>query len=141
MTETVPSANRAFFKVIAFTADRALPVAGATVKIYERGSEEALFTLLTNTVGETAVIPLETPAAETSLSPGALRPFADYRVTVDADGYYPLKTEHIPMFAGVATTLPARLIPKSAYDSQTTEPRGETATVPNNPQALSEENA
>ena len=140
MTEALNAANRAFFKTIAFTADRALPVANATVKVFPRGSDTPLFILTTNGVGETDVIPLETPTADSSLSPGGIRPFADYRVTVTADGYYPLATEHIPMFTGVSTTLPARLIPRSAYNSQATVPRGETETVPSNPQALSEEN-
>ena len=127
------------FKVSAFTANRALPIEGAKISVYERGGSVPIYTLFTDRSGETELLSLIAPAASGSLSPSDKRPFADYSVRVEADGFYTLFIDHLPIFAGIISDLPASLIPLSAYDASTTLPSEEIYTVTKNPQALSEE--
>ena len=134
-----PDKERGFFKATAFTANRALPIENATVKIFEQGGALPLYTLTTDRIGETETVSLPAPTAQSSLSPDVKTPFSDYRAEVSKDGYYTLFVEHLPIFAGIYTTLPSGLIPKAAYQSNTVMPREEIFTVPDSPQALSEE--
>ena len=127
------------FRAAVFTADRALPVEGAEILIFEQGATSPIFRLTTDGSGLTEPIPLKAPPAADSLRPGQALPFSDYRILVSALGYDPLSVLHLPVFDGVENTLPAALVPNSAYRSQSLVPIPETQAVPEDPQALGKE--
>ena len=134
-----PSESFGTFHAAVFTADRALPVEGAEVLIYERDENVPLFRLVTDESGLTESVLLRAPPAADSQVPGTSLPYADYRVSVTALGYYPLSVLHLPIFDKVESTLPAALIPLSAYRSQSFVPLPETRTVSESPQVLGKE--
>ncbi len=103
-------------QVNVFTASGALPVENATVKV--KGSEEGNgnieFSVLTNTDGSTAKIPLPTPPREYSLSPeNKSLPYSAYDIVITKENFYTRKINGIPMFEGVDAVLPVELIPLS----------------------------
>ena len=127
------------FRAAVFTADRALPVEGAEVLIFEQSGAAPLFRLTTDESGLTEPITLKAPPAADSQIPGSALPYADYRILISAPGYYPLSVLHLPVFDKVESTLPAALIPLSAYRPQSLVPLLETETVPESPQVLGKE--
>ena len=58
------------FRAAVFTADRALPVEGAEILIFEQGATSPIFRLTTDGSGLTEPIPLKAPPAADSLRPG-----------------------------------------------------------------------
>lgn len=109
------------FSARAFTAGGALPVVGATVRIFgaEEGNADVYFSLVTDNDGVTEVITLPAPAEEYSLTPNPNEPpFAIYDVQVVADGYYEKRILGIKIFASRHTDLPINMIPDSGNGAE-----------------------
>lgn len=69
------------------------PVENATVTITYEGTETVLEETRTDSVGQTARIPLPAPSLNYSLEYSAQRPYADYTITVTAPGFEPVLIE------------------------------------------------
>ena len=135
-----PSASpMGFFSAEVFTANRAIPLSGATVQVFAMDEETPKYTLTTDRAGKTETVSLPTKPPADSQDPGNTQPFEEYRVLVDADGFYQLKVGHLPVFANVLSVLPANMVPISAYNSGEFAPSTETDTARENPQALFKE--
>ena len=77
----------------------------------------------TDASGNTPPFVLPTPPRVYSLSPEETEvAYATYRVFVSKDGYYSKWIRNLPMFEGVATTLPVNLVPDALYDAVTDGP-------------------
>ena len=113
-------------RVTVRTADGALPIAGANVRIYDRQSGREIGGLVTDRSGNTEVISLPAPAAALSQAPGGGEVYAIYRLTVDADGYYRQENESVPIFDGVLSLQNAALIPQAPYEGNASMPEGNT---------------
>lgn len=108
------------------TADAALPIAGASVRIYDKRDGREVGVLVTDRSGNTEVISLPAPAAAMSQAPGGGEVYAIYRVTAEADGYYRQENESVPIFDGVLSLQNAALIPRAPYEGNAAMPEGNT---------------
>lgn len=95
------------------TADRALPIADASVIVSEMTSEgETLVRIMrTNQSGRTEKLPLAAPPAANSQSPGKTDRYSRYNVRVDYPGYYTTENIGVPIFDGQTSIQPVALIP------------------------------
>lgn len=117
-----------------FTAGGAYPIQGAVVTIKRRlsGGVALARVLFTNRSGKTATIALPAPPKSYSQSPGNSRPFAEYDVTVYANGYYTLRDINMPIFAGVKTVQPIDMIPLPQHPGGSLiQPRNDSTNVIN----------
>lgn len=68
-----------------------IPVSGAQVTIVNTEEpEKVLFTLTTDESGQTETVALPAPLLQYSLEPSEPRPYAEYNITVQAEGYEPV---------------------------------------------------
>ena len=104
-------------RVQVLTANGALPVVGATVRVREylagTGAESLFRTLLTDESGLTPILSLPAPPAAASLTPDTARPFARYLVTVVKAGYYVSADAGATIFDGIRSLQPIYLVPES----------------------------
>ncbi len=103
-----------YLVVAVSTARNALPLENALVTVSavdDNGVAELLFTTRTNRSGKTAPLPLPAPPLDNSLEPGSTNPYSRYAVSVDLDGYQPISTSDLTIFADVVATLPVYLVP------------------------------
>ncbi len=97
------------------TAMLPLPAPPLSNSLSPGSSNELLYTTRTNRSGQTAMLPLPAPPLSNSLSPGSSNPYARYAVTVNLDGYQPVSTKDLTVFADVVATLPVYLIPLEEF--------------------------
>lgn len=106
--------NFGYLGVTVTTAIDAIPIEGATVTVsqFENGSEIPVKILSTNSNGKTDIILLPTPPRENSLTPNPTGPsYSVYNVRVDKEGFYTQNSLNVPIFAGITSIQPMRLIP------------------------------
>ncbi len=90
-----------------------IPIEGATVTIsYTGDPENPLYTLTTDSSGETEVVTLPAPPLSYSLNPENLvQPYAEYNIFVTAEGYEPVYVSGSELFADELTLQPIRMNP------------------------------
>ena len=97
------------------TARGAIPLEGAAVNI--RGgtpdTSGVIFSLTTNSDGQTPKVSLPTPELYYSESPDNPIPYALYNVEVFKDGYTPIYFSRVPVFPSVISVQPAVMLPLS----------------------------
>ena len=106
-------------------AQGAYPIERATVIVESDDEYDRIVpkSAETDRDGNTPPFILPTPPRVYSLSPNESEvAYATYSVFVTKDGYYPKLIRNLPMFDGVATTLPVNLIPNTLYDPQADGP-------------------
>ncbi len=107
--------NVGYLKVRVFGADEAFPIEGAIVLISAAnatsGENGVVRSLRTDMSGVTETVALPAKPVSLSEEPGAIDPFSVYNVEIKKDGYYTVNNINVPVFEGVAATLPVRLIP------------------------------
>ncbi len=95
------------------TALGAIPLENVSVTV--RGSESAnenvLYSLSTNSDGQTERISLPAPPKINSETPNKPKPYATYNVDVFADGYTPLHLSNVPVFSSIISIQPAIMTP------------------------------
>ncbi len=95
-------------------AAEAIPIAGATVVVRlarEDGASDLFRILTTDESGLTSPIRIETPAPAESLSPGGKKPYTEISTEVTALGYYSIVNTGIPIYPGITSIQPVRMIP------------------------------
>lgn len=123
-----------FLRIVASSAEGALPVKGAKVTVTaENGGEWVLFT---DESGLTSLLELPAPPAFSSQNAFEKDPYASYRVTVEKDGFYKQTTERVPIFAGITARQPISLIGLAEFLGESFSPEESTDTVKKEPQAL-----
>lgn len=109
------SVGQGGLQIRAYTASQAQPVSGATVTIStispDNEQPQLLYALTTDSSGITPQVVLAAPARSTSESPGQRTPYAEYRVEITKEGFYPVIFEGIAIFDGVITDQPTALLP------------------------------
>ncbi len=96
------------------SASGAIPIPGATVLVRltrEDGESDLFRVLTTDASGLTAPIRIETPAPSESLSPGGKKPYTEISTEVTADGYYRIINTGIPIYPGITSIQPVRMVP------------------------------
>lgn len=111
-----------YLQVQARTARGAVPLEGAIVWVLD-DEENVLDRLVTDESGETQTVSLETLDGSYSRDPEYTgKPYAQYGVIVDAEGFEPVSVENIPIFDGETAVLPVLLAPlQDRRPSQTME--------------------
>lgn len=96
------------------------PIAGATVTISVTGDpENPLYTLTTDSSGETEVVTLPAPPLSYSLNPESLvQPYAEYNILVTAEGYEPVYVSGSELFADELTLQPIRMNPVELQEGE-----------------------
>ncbi len=100
--------------VQATSAREAIPLANVTVvvrQIHENLIQRIISILHTDTDGLTEPLSVETPSPQESLAPGGKKPFTELSLEISADGYYSIVDTHVPIYPGVTSLQPARMIP------------------------------
>ncbi len=104
------------------TARDVIPLEGAQVWVLD-GEGNVLERLVTDESGETQTVSLETLDRSYSQDSGYMgKPYAQYSVIVDMEGFEPVSVEEIPIFDGETAMLPVELVPREdRRPSQTME--------------------
>ena len=107
--------NVGYLRVRVYGADEAFPIEGAIVLISaadgENGENGIVRSLRTDSSGVTETVALPAKPRGLSEEPGNIDPFAVYNVEIKKDGYYTVNDINVPIFEGIASTLPVRLVP------------------------------
>lgn len=112
--------NEGYLVVKASSAGNAIPIEGATVVVREAsedGETRLLTVMNTDESGLTPPYPIATPSREESLSPGGKKPYTAIIIEIYADGYYGITNVGVPIYPGVTSIQPARMIPVSDEDA------------------------
>lgn len=103
------------------TGGGAVPVQNAVVLITKKqnGKNYLLKMLVTDESGSTETVALPAPNKAFSETPEpSEKPYADYYLSVYADGYYAQSDREVPVFSGVKSIQPIALIPKANDDTR-----------------------
>ena len=118
-----------FLTVTVRTANGALPIEGALVNIYENYETEngngdktnsnghLIYSMRTNSSGQTERVALPTKSASLSTEPGNVRPLMSYNVFASKEGYFDSDVINISVFQGITSVQPINLIPLSEFSS------------------------
>lgn len=109
---TQPLTDTSFLRVEVFTANRAIPIANAMIRIKSADDNSLIAVLTTNESGVTEKIELAAPDRNLSLVSSDKKPFVTYLADISAEGFTPQLNLPIQMFGGVESLLPANLIIK-----------------------------
>ncbi len=104
----------------ATSGSQAVPVGGATVIIRlsgENGADAQLRVLVTDESGLTVPIRIETPSAAESLSPGGKKPYTEISAEIVAPNYYSTAITGIPIYPGITSIQPVRMIPRPGREN------------------------
>lgn len=89
-----------------------LPVENATISITPAGQDQTPFEqVYTNNSGETEAVTLKAPPIEWSQRPSEQQPYANYTITVSAEGYQPVTIEGCEILSGETAILPVSMNP------------------------------
>lgn len=107
------------------TARGVIPLKDASVTVsYNEPEGTSVFSVMTTDMsGKTEKLELPAPSRALSESPGNVKPYATYTITVEKDGYYPVTNAGVPIFAGVTSIQPVEMLPLAEYNSDTVYPR------------------
>lgn len=116
-----PMTSKGYLEVEVTAANSAIPIPKATVIVtQQRGDENLLIKMLTtNMNGNTETIELPAPDIAYSESPDPdAKPFAEYRISVAARGFYTVPEITVPIFATVKSIQPVTMIPLAQYQAE-----------------------
>ncbi len=106
--------DRGFLQVNIVNIENNFPIQNATITIRNQASpDQILEQVTTNSSGQTGEIELAAPPLEYSLSPGDVRPYAEYQLDISAPGYKPMRIEGTELLANTTAIQPVRLEPEN----------------------------
>lgn len=89
-----------------------IPIKDAKISIsLSQNPNTILEEVTTNISGETEMIELSAPPMELSLEPSEVQPYADYNLTITADGYQPVFIEGSEILSGEESIQPVSMNP------------------------------
>ena len=100
-----------YLKVSVAGGGGAYPVQGAIVLIKSGEGGGVIYSLRTDSSGQTVTVPLAAKEGELSESPGNDMPYTVYSAEIIKDGYYRSFINEVRVFEGVSATLPVNLVP------------------------------
>ena len=110
-----------YLRIQARTAQDAVPLEGTRVWVLD-DEENVLYRLVTDESGETQEVSLETLDGSYSQDPDySGKPYSEYGVIVDAEGFESVSVEDIPIFEGETAVLPVLLAPLQGSQPLTSE--------------------
>ncbi len=103
-------ANLGRMQVGAYDRDIGRPLPNAKVMIFDPVDNREVEELITDDSGQTLYANLDCPPMEYSLEPEAPKPYAEYTVVVQAEGYEPYSAQGVEIFDGTLCYQQANLI-------------------------------
>ncbi len=100
-----------YLKVSVTSGGAAYPVDGAIVLVKNGDGGGVIYSLRTDSSGQTVTVPLPAKDGALSGSPGNDEPYRVYSVEVIKDGYHRSLINEVQSFDGVSATLPVNLVP------------------------------
>jgi len=97
------------------TARGSIPLSGALVTVFSGADGEVIYTLTSDSSGNTERVALPAPSRANSLSPGLAPPYATYNINVYKEGYFKNEYVSVAVFADTTTLQNAVLIPLPEY--------------------------
>lgn len=95
------------------------PIPGATVSISrEEAPDTTIDELSTDSSGQTETIDLPAPPAEYSQEPDSPRPYSEYTVLVQAEGYEPVLVQGTEVLPGTIAIQPIRMTPLDSAEQE-----------------------
>lgn len=89
-----------------------IPIKDAKISISQTQNPNTILEeVTTNISGETEMIELSAPPMELSLEPSEVQPYADYNLTITADGYQPVFIEGSEILSGEESIQPVSMNP------------------------------
>ena len=92
-----------------YANDVGMPIENAKVTITDRNSESVIEEFITNSSGQTPVVELPAPPVEYSLEYSNMKPYSEYNVFVESNGFELLKVEGVQIMSTTATIQPAKM--------------------------------
>lgn len=86
------------------------PINGAEIIITYTGTEDELYTLITDESGVSEEVTLDTPPLQYSLQPNSLQPYSEYTIQVSAEGYEPFAVSNIQILPNSLAILEVKLV-------------------------------
>ena len=112
MSEQQPTKNGTGFLVVQVTtANSAIPLEGAEVRILDKSGGNVIYELKSDRSGKTPRVSLPTVPRSTSLTAGSATPYTPYHIEVTLAGYGPLIFNNVPIFDGITAIQQADLVP------------------------------
>ncbi len=102
--------DEGYLQIRTVTAEGALPLKGALAVISD-SSGQLIAQVTTDSDGLTAAVPLRTVSRELSEVEGNPEPYDTYNIEISLDGFYKVKSEHVPVFGGITNLQTVSLIP------------------------------
>ncbi len=125
-SELSPNKSYGYIQATARAASQAQPLAG--VSVYISRGDDLLYTLLTDESGQTDKVRLPAPPIAKNQDEAKTQPFSVYNVSAYLEGYAQLRSEAVPVFAGVTSVQPFNMVPlptgieRETVTNQNTEP-------------------
>lgn len=116
--------HRGSLRFRVYTARGALPVEGALCEVFVTiaGKPYLLYSLKTDSSGQTMEISLPAPSKELSQKPDSpVQPYALYNAKVSSDGFTTVVLKNIPIFEGILSVQRVGLVPGNSSGSETIE--------------------
>lgn len=124
MLKSMQSPDKGELKISVMRRGTKIPIENVTVRISYTGEPEGTVEeLKTDSSGQTEVITLETPPLEYSMEFGQEQPYAEYNLSVEAEGYEPVTLSGVEVMTGVTA------LSNVEMRSVVTEPNPEGAIV------------
>jgi hypothetical protein len=118
MMETNGSANQTAdyidkgkLQINVFSNEIGAPVKDAAVRISNNSNGKIIEEVYTESSGQTPVIDLPAPPLEYSLTPGSPKPYSEYNVSVQSQGYEPVNFEGVQILPQARALQNANVIP------------------------------
>jgi hypothetical protein len=118
MMETNGSANQTAdyidkgkLQINVFSNEIGAPVKDAAVRISNNSNGKIIEEVYTDSSGQTPVIDLPAPPLEYSLTPGSPKPYSEYNVSVQSQGYEPVNFEGVQILPQARALQNANVIP------------------------------
>lgn len=127
---TTPPGSFGYLKFEVASGDGTIPIPDALVYVYsEEGdgvSARLLYSLTTDSDGQTRAVLLAAPPVSESLSPGMETPYASYYIVVKKPGFAEIEGREVPVFPGITSiqqinmiALPEPFAPANEPDNRT----------------------
>ena len=119
MADSNSNSSYGLLQVDAVNVENHFPIENARITIYSQDNPQTPFAqVTTDSSGQSPQVRLPAPPSSLSLAPGDERPYADYRLRIEADGFSPLEIVGTEVLSGSTAIQPAALTPVGDPDEE-----------------------
>ncbi len=116
MPEMNLTGDKGYLYVDVVSGENNYPIPGARVFIISQETGRVMQELTTDTSGQTETVDLSAPPVEYSLEPSSERPYSEYNIRIEAEGFEPVTVEGTEILSGTTSVQPVRMRPMSGAE-------------------------